>query len=159
MEPVAQWVRTCWTKASRGGPGAARRNATPVAFSLPSGVGPLVHEVVMREGQDFVPQFDHRTDLPTADEVELRPVDERLRVLLIASAWGMPRRHRRPPAVLLKPGQWLRWHINYRFSGGCPCGEEWSYRLDTLNLAHGPVAVDTFLGEPHQLVDERGFLR
>lgn len=112
----------------------------------------------MREGQDFVPQFGHRTGLPTADEVTLRPVNERLRVQLVASAWGMPRRHRRPPAVLLKPGQWLRWHINYRFSGGCQCGEEWSYRLDTLNLAHGPVAVDTFLGEPHHLVDEPGFL-
>jgi hypothetical protein len=159
MQPVVQWVRTCWTKASRGGVAAARRNAAPIAFPLPSGVAPLVHEVVMREGDDFTTHAEHSTGLPELDDVELRMVDDRLRVMLVASAWGMPRRNRRPPAVLLKPGQWLRWHINYRFAAGCSCGAEWSYRLDTLNIAHGPVSVDAFLHEPHHLVDERGFLR
>jgi hypothetical protein len=32
MEAVVQWVRTSWTKRSRGEPGAARRNAAPAAF-------------------------------------------------------------------------------------------------------------------------------
>ena len=159
MQPVVQWVRTCWTKASRGGAAAARRNAVPVAFPLPDDAAPLVHEVVMREVDDFAIRAEHRTGLPEPDDVELRLVDDRLRVMLVASAWGMPRRNRRPPAVLLKPGQRLRWHINYRFAAGCPCGAEWSYRLDTLNLAHGQVAVDAFLQQPHHLVDERGYLR
>jgi hypothetical protein len=159
MEPVAQWVRTCWTKSSRGGPAAARRNATPIAFPLPSGSGPLMHEVVMHERRAFEPHSVHRAERPGDDDVELRMVGDRLRVLLIASPWGMPRRNRRPPAVLLKPGEWVRWQINYRFSAGCPCGAEWSYRFDTLNLAHGPVRGDAFLGGPHHTVDERGFLR
>ncbi len=159
MQPVVQWVRTSWTKASRGGPDATRRNVTPLAFPLPAGDGPLVHGIVMREGEDFVPHARHQAELPAADELDLRPVGRRLRIQLVASAWGMPRRHRRPPAVLLEPGEWLRWHINYRFSAGCSCGAEWSYRLDTPNLAHGPVDLDAFLGEPHHLVDERGYVR
>jgi hypothetical protein len=63
------------------------------------------------------------------------------------------------PAATPHRCQWLRWHINYRFSAGCPCGDEWSYRLDTLNLSHGPIDADAFLGAPHHLVDERGYLR
>jgi hypothetical protein len=159
MEPITQWVRTSWTKASRGGPTAARRNAAPIAFPLPAAVGPLVHEVVMREEKNFAPHAEHRVGIPAEHEVELRLVDDRLRVMLVANAWGMPRRNRRPPAVLLKPGEWLRWQINYRFSGSRPWGHQWSYRLDTLNIANGPVALDAFLGEPRHLVDERAFLR
>jgi hypothetical protein len=124
-----------------------------VAFPLPHGVGPLVHEIVMSESDHFAPHSSHRAELPSPDEVEIRLVGQRLRVNLIAVVGG----DRRPPAVHLEPGQWLRWHINYRFSGGC-CGE-WSYRLDTLNFAHGLVDTDTFLGQPHRLVDERRHLR
>ncbi|WP_218106513.1 hypothetical protein [Micromonospora pallida] len=69
----------------------------------------------------------------------------------------MPRRHRRPPAVRLAPGRWLRWQVNYRFSSFC--GGDWFYRLDTLNIAHGPAPVDLFLTEPHRVVDERAHLR
>jgi hypothetical protein len=57
----------------------------------------------------------------------------------------MPRRNRRPPAILLMPGQWNRWRINYRFTGSC--GGDWSYRLDTLNLAFGRIPVGLFLDE------------
>ncbi len=67
----------------------------------------------------------------------------------------MPRRHRRPPAVVLKPGEWLRWHINYRFGldGG------WAYELKTMNISYGAVAENTFLGTPDHFVDERASLR
>jgi hypothetical protein len=43
-----------------GGPGAppaTRRNAAPIAFRLPAGSGPLVDEVVMREGDQFGAAF------------------------------------------------------------------------------------------------------
>jgi hypothetical protein len=69
----------------------------------------------------------------------------------------MPRRRRRPPAVFLLPGEWVRWHVNYRFVDTCTGA--WFYRTDTLNLAHGPVHPDAFLGQPTRLVDERARLR
>jgi hypothetical protein len=37
-ETVAQWVRTLWTRHSHRRPGAARRNATRVAFQLPGDI-------------------------------------------------------------------------------------------------------------------------
>lgn len=68
----------------------------------------------------------------------------------------MPRRQSRPPAVLLAAGEWVRRQINYTFVGSC--GGAWSYRLDTLNLAHGQVSAESFLGDPDYYVDERGYL-
>lgn len=82
--------------------------------------------------------------------------DGRLRVELVATPFGMPRRWRRPPAVWLRPGEWVRWQINYRFTD---FDGDWNYRLDTLNLAHGEVAANTFPGTPARVVDERSSLR
>jgi hypothetical protein len=157
VQTIVQLVRTSWTKRSRGGAGSIRRNRVPVAFALPPVPPPLVHEVTMREQDDFVPCTDTRAD-PLDDSVLLREEqDGRLRVGLVVTPWGMPLRNRRPPAVFLLPGEWLRWQVNYRFSG--LDGGDWSYRLDTLNLACGPVPADTFLGEPTRYVDERAYLR
>jgi len=70
----------------------------------------------------------------------------------------MPRRWRRPPAVRLVRDEWLRWQVNYRF--GSSWGGDWTYRLDTLNLIHGPAGSrDVFLGEPTCYVSELGSLR
>ncbi|MFD8378656.1 hypothetical protein ACFV2X_08955 [Streptomyces sp. NPDC059679] len=157
MDAVVQWVRTEWTKSSRGGPEAVRRNATPIAFPLPPGLASSVHEVVMREADSFEPHAAVR-ELPDAG-VALREEDGRL--LRIGppqvSMFSTPRRHRRPPAVRLAPGEWLRWQINHRFVG--LCGGEWFYRLDTLNVAYGPTTPDVFLGSPTRRVDERAHLR
>ncbi|MEU6602543.1 hypothetical protein [Streptomyces flaveolus] len=49
------------------------------------------------------------------------------------------------------PGAWLRWQINYRFSG---YSRDWTYRLDTLNIAFGPAPTNLFLGTPTHHVDE-----
>ncbi|MEW1588280.1 hypothetical protein AB0283_22900 [Micromonospora vinacea] len=152
MDAVVQWVRTSWTRRSRGGAGATRRNAVPVSFALPARTAPLTQEIEMAEADGFEPR-EGLTRPPYRSEVRLRLEDGRLRVELLASAWGMPRRHRRPPAVRLAEGEWLRWQINYRFTG--MSGGAWLYRLDTLNLAHGAVPVDTFLGEPPRFIDER----
>ncbi|BCB75040.1 hypothetical protein GCM10022251_35920 [Phytohabitans flavus] len=105
------------------------------------------------------PHGEARAELPAIDEVDLRQVDERLRVLLVPNAWMMPRRKRRPPAIYLRVGEWVRWRINYRSSGTCPCGQQWSYRFDTLSLAHGRISTDTFLAQPTYMVDERAYLR
>ncbi|MET8363216.1 hypothetical protein ACFYPH_08545 [Micromonospora sp. NPDC005252] len=116
---------------------------------------PLTHEVDLAEADGFEPR-ENLVRAPYRSEVRLRLADGQLRVELLASAWGMPRRHRRPPAVRLAHGEWLRWQINYRFTG--MNGGTWLYRLDTLNLAHGAVPVDTFLGDPPRSIDERGHI-
>jgi hypothetical protein len=70
----------------------------------------------------------------------------------------MPRRWRRPPAVRLAPGEWVRWQINYRFPGSW--GGDWTYRQDTLNLLNGHATDPRiFLGDPTRRVDELGLLR
>jgi hypothetical protein len=33
-----------------------------------------------------------------------------------------PQRDGRPAPVSLRPGEWLRWQINYRFGSMCECG-------------------------------------
>lgn len=156
-----QSVHTWWTTASRGGTAATRRNATPVAFRLPSTAAPLVHRVTMREKDDFTPVSEWRAGLPDRDrdDVQVTLSGDRVRVLLLT--WrlvGAPRRHRRPPAVHLEPGQWVRWTINYRITSALGLGA-WRYELRTLNLAVAPVTADVFLGEPTHVVDERARLR
>ncbi|WP_217549346.1 hypothetical protein [Streptomyces sp. GbtcB6] len=156
MDAVVQRVRTSWTKKSRGGPEAARRNATPTAFSLPPGLSSALHEVAMQEPDSFEPRMQVR-DL-SAPGVILREVNGLLRVdPPEVSMFAMPRRNRRPPAVRLAPGQWLQWQINYRFVGSC--SGAWSYRLETFNILYGSAVPDVFLGEPARRVDERRVLR
>ena len=111
----------------------------------------------MDEAHEFEPRESFRDGQPDRADVLLKESDGRLRVELVVTPWGMPRRWRRPPAVWLGPGEWVRWQVNYRFVGSCR--GDWSYRLDTLNLAYGPTAVDIFTGSPTRLVDERGLLR
>jgi hypothetical protein len=155
VDVIAQWVRTSWTKRSRGGAAAARRNAAPSGFPLPVVQSPLVHTVMMAEQDDFEPRESvHYGELDQAD-VLLVEADNRIRVELVATPFGLPRRWRRPPAVRLSQGEWARWQINYRF----PYESGWSYRLDILNLAYGPVSADVFTGVPTVQVDERASLR
>ncbi|MFB7331254.1 hypothetical protein ACFC00_06370 [Streptomyces adustus] len=156
MDVVVQRVRTSWTKKSRGGPGAARRNAAPTAFSLPPGLSTALHEVTMRESDSFEPRMQVR-DLSPPGAIH-REVDGLLRVHPPeVSMFAMPRRNRRPPAVRLAPGQWLQWLINYRFVGSC--GGAWSYQLETFNIVYDSAAPDVFLGVPTRRVDERRALR
>ncbi|UNO41536.1 hypothetical protein [Streptomyces sp. MST-110588] len=157
MNVVVQRVRTSWTKKSRGGSEAARRNAAPTAFPLPPGLRSVLHEVTMRESDSFEPRMQVR-DL-SAHGVVLREVDGLLRVgPPEVTMFGMPRRNRRPPAVHLAPGQWLRWQINYRLTGSYDMS--WSYRLDTFNIVYGSAPPEVFLtSTPTHHVDERGPLR
>ncbi|HYI15499.1 MAG TPA: hypothetical protein VEX37_08915 [Thermomicrobiales bacterium] len=157
MDVIVQVVRTSWTKRSRGGLEAARRNAAPIGFVLPTTRAPLVHEVFIEEVVGFEPRGLIRSELAASELVQLRLEDGLLRVQCPVTPWGMPRRWRRPPAVRLALGGWLRWQVNYRFAGSC--GGDWSYRLDTVNVAHGPVVLDVFLGVPTRHVDERAGLR
>ncbi|MFD7448743.1 hypothetical protein [Kitasatospora sp. NPDC059827] len=157
MEITVQWIRTSWTKRSRGGEAAARRNAAPVGFTVPNAPSSLAHVVRMHERDGFEPSGGLE-ELSKVD-VQLREVDGRLRVLpRVQPLFAVPPRPRRPPAVRLVPGQWVRWQLNYRFSSAAGM-QDWSYWLDTFNVAYGPVTADVFLSEPTVFIDERGLLR
>ncbi|MGW8375419.1 hypothetical protein [Streptomyces sp. ODS28] len=157
MEITVQWVRTSWTKESRGGEAATRRNAAPVGFALPQAEAPGAHVIRMHERDLFEPHGGWE-DLQTVD-VELGEADGRLRVLpRIRPLFALPPRPRRPPAVRLLPGQWVRWQLNYRFSSAAGI-RGWSYWLDTFNIAYGLVKADVFLSAPTAFCDERRPLR
>lgn len=159
VDIVVQQVWTSWTKDSRGGAAAGRRNATPNGFLLPDHPAPFIHKISMGEWAGFHPHDEIRPGLPgDNDWLTLRCDGERLRVQLTVNPWGMPRRWRRPPAVNLSPGEWIRWQINYRFTGAS--GGDWSYRLETLNLFHGTSPdADIFLAQPDHDIKELGPLR
>ncbi|MEU0793172.1 hypothetical protein ABZ342_24120 [Amycolatopsis sp. NPDC005961] len=150
MDIVAQRVRTTWTKRSRGGPAAAARNRVPVAFPLLAGAP--IHEVTVDESTGFEPRF---TALDVLDDVTLRFAGGALAVRVELARMSRPTREWRPAPVVLRPGEWLRWQINYRFGSTCACDAQWRYRLETLNLAYGTE----FTGEPARTVIERGDLR
>ncbi|WP_053648936.1 hypothetical protein [Streptomyces sp. XY431] len=157
MEITVQWIRTSWTKQSRGGEAAARRNTAPAAFVLPAAAASSAHVVRMHERDRFQPR-ETREEL-RGIAVGLREADGRLRVLpRVDPLFGLPPRPRRPPAVRLRPGQWVRWQLNYRFSSAAGM-QDWSYWLDTFNIAYGPVDADVFLSVPTVFVDECGPLR
>jgi len=157
MDTTARWIRTSWTKQSRGGQGAVRRNSVPVGFTIPHASTPFAHVVRMRE-QDGFRADETLEDLAEID-VSLRETEGRLRVLpRVSPLFALPPRRRRPPAVRLAAGQWVRWQLNYRFSSAAGT-QDWSYWLDTFNIAYGPVDLDVFLGTPTYLIDEQGPLR
>lgn len=109
------------------------------------------------------PAGDHQPEEGTEDlhrvDVQLREAEGRLRVLpRVQPLFAIPPRPRRPPAVRLEPGQWVCWQLNYRFSSAAGV-RDWSYWLDTFNVAYGPVTADVFLSAPTVSVDERGPLR
>ena len=155
MDITVQRVTTSWTKRSRGGAAATRRNAVPAGFPLP--VVPLdrAHVVSVAERHGFEPR-ERWTDLGDIG-VSLRERDGSLRVFA-HSGFGLPARPRRPPAVWLRPGQWIRWQLNHRFSSASGMAD-WSYSLDTFNIAYGPVDREVFLGKPTVLIDECGPVR
>lgn len=157
VDITVQWIKTSWTKQSRGGEAAARRNAAPVGFSLPRVPPGFAHFVQMSERDDFKPRSSQKDFREVG--VSLRDEGDRLRVLArVEPLFGLPPRPRRPPAVRLLPGQWVHWQLNYRFTSALGI-RGWSYWLDTFNIAYGPVDRDVFLSEPTVIVDECGPVR
>ncbi|MFJ8249335.1 hypothetical protein [Streptomyces sp. NPDC094466] len=158
MEITVQWIRTSWTKESRGGQAASRRNAAPIGFVLPpAGTTASAHVMRMHERDGFEP-VRIQEDLRNVD-VQLREADGRLRVFpRVQPLFALPPRPRRPPAVRLAAGQWVRRQLNYRFSSALGI-RGWSYWLDTFNIAYGPVEPEVFLSAPTVFIDGQGPLR
>ena len=156
MDVTVQWVRTTWTKRSRGAPLADARNRAPVGFVLPAGPSPLLHEVLMAERNDFRPQFVVTEGLPARERLHLRENGDALTVQL-RDGFGVPVRSHRP-SVTIQRGEWMRWQMNNRYSSATGMND-WSYELTTVNVAFGPGPRDAFLGSPHHVVDELAALR
>jgi hypothetical protein len=148
VDIVAQWVRTVWTEDATGGSAAT----LPVAFELPELAPVLTHEVTQQEWHDFAPHSTLHHARPDEDQVSILEEDGRIRVTLQVSPIGRPFRARRPPAVWAKPGEVVRWQINYRYSGLTT--DAWIYALDTLNVTCGPITEDVFLSTPTHHVNE-----
>ncbi|WP_235968503.1 hypothetical protein [Streptomyces mesophilus] len=111
----------------------------------------------MHERDGFSPS--ERREALSEVAVQLREVGGRLRVFpLVHPLHALPPRRRRPPAVRLDPGQWVRWQLNYRFSSALGI-RGWTYWMDTFNIAYGPVEDEVFLSRPALYIDERGPLR
>ncbi|BBH65661.1 hypothetical protein ACTI_23460 [Actinoplanes sp. OR16] len=107
----------------------------------------------MSEKDDFNPISSVRRELPDPDRVAIHEAGRFLSIELRPEPGTAPVRWTRGSMVLLKPGQWLRWQINYWISHDC-------YRLDTLNLAYRPgAAAAAFAGAPARFLDERTQLR
>ncbi|GGN25153.1 hypothetical protein GCM10011609_79280 [Lentzea pudingi] len=154
---VVQWVKTEWTKQSRGEPGATRRNAVPAGFALPH-LRPAVHEVRLLEWEDFAPVWSKESSEIDRIALTLREDDDVLSVQLQDTMYASPRRSNRPSPVRLQRGEWVRWQLNHRWAR--PRDGGWNYLLTTLNLAYGsPRDAKVFLGTPTRHVDERTHLR
>ena len=156
VDVVVQWVRTEWTKQSRGGAGAAVRNSVPVGFALPHG-RPAVHEVRLTEWSGFSPVWSAEAREVDRVALTLREDDGVLAVQLQDAMRAVPRRWNRPSPVRLERGEWVRWQINHRWVR--PRDGGWNYLLTTLNLAYGGVGdLKVFLGVPDRVVDEKARL-
>ncbi|MGI5502769.1 hypothetical protein [Lentzea sp. CA-135723] len=155
VDVVVQLVKTEWTKDSRGGSEAARRNAAPVAFVLPH-LRPAVHEIRLSE-PDFTPVWAKERDEIDRITLTLREDDDVLSVQLQDTMIASPRRWNRPSPVRLARGEWVRWQLNHRWAR--PRDGGWNYLLTTLNLVYGPPEdLKVFLGTPTRHVDERAHL-
>lgn len=128
-----------------------------MGFQLPHVPSGFAHFIQMSEADGFEPCVG-RKDMGEIG-VSLRDEGDRLRVMArVEPLFGLPPRPRRPPAVRLGPGQWVRWQLNYRFTSALGI-RGWSYWLDTFNIAYGPVDRDVFLSDPSVCIDECGPVR
>jgi len=154
-EIAVQWVRTSWTKSSRGGDAAARRNAVPTVFDLPSVGLPCFDQVQLSESDGFLAHHEITPGLPDRRLILLDSGNGHLRVFPRPPGYAAPRRRRRPPAVRLAAGDWLRWRINYRFHSH----QGWIYQVHTWNVAYRPGSDQPFSSPPRRDVDELAWMR
>jgi hypothetical protein len=177
---VVQALLISWSKASRGGDPARKRNATPEAIPLPaesaSGQGPslLIHRAVFSE-PDFSATGQAVEVRPgfTAfrfDCVEILPVEQGLQVAYqYHHGAGAPRRlmHEvtsnlvplRKEAFLLRPGEWGRVAYNGRFSD-VDDGSWWcERRVVNVGLLEDPPPDVFVRSSPSQVYSQLAKLR
>ena len=145
---VVQKIKLAWTKASRGGEGAQRRAAVPLAFELPAfPAGDAAYNAILCDERDgFAPRdMARQTSLPEHDACVLFEVrGDGVRVgYQWSPACGAPERDFAPPRWLMElhAGDYGRLLHNGRFSGE----GNWSYQQIVFNVAVADVvASDLF---------------
>jgi hypothetical protein len=176
LDVVAQRIVVRWTKASRGAPGAVKRNAVPEGFAFDfQGIADLdavavVERLSFDEAREFRIQ-QGSSSLETVEMVErgtnvrLLPVGEDLQVTRLpmggASLAYPPALRQAKSAFTLTPGSWGRLRANARFGSGWD--GDWSYEKVVWNVAWkldmprgSTVFVDT---QPAAVLDELVSLR
>lgn len=136
---VIQELRTTWTKISRGGQGAAKRNSTPLEMPLPmppSGAV-FVHRVHFSEFDEFAPspRSAHSQDTVPHD---LSGFDGYFdgNDVLVRTHWtphlGLPKRPN-GRRIRLHLGEYCRLFHNGRLTDHDT--GEWSYQSTVINIA------------------------
>ncbi|MEQ8677094.1 MAG: hypothetical protein RLP44_15070 [Aggregatilineales bacterium] len=160
MFVIVQEIKIQWTKASRGGEGASRRNTVPDALTLaklPQTLPPLplVHQrTVYAEAADFQPSVTQTEihDLMLNRHVFIgcvRIISQTAQLQLTyqpgISCAGAPKRTFTRKEFVLKPDTWARIGYNGRF--GWASG--WSYHKTVFNIAYiSATGGDIFANEP-----------
>ena len=174
---VVQRLVTEWTKASRGAPGATRRNATPEAAPLAPVLpgrpdGYLEHQVVFDEAHAFAgrenvawceelpAEVGRRGRSPVVLELEEGALVVSFRGGTAGEAFGRPANRR---CFALALGTQGRVTFNGRFTTcGC-CGGAWIYRKTILRIANVPdgeaIPADLFLRPTPHVCSHMGRLR
>lgn len=147
---LVQRLRTCWTKASRGGAGAVLRNRVPEIAEVPpqclrpEGAGYVLHELTFVERDDFAaPQESleiHGEREPFS--VGCVRITRGLEAVTLEYRWdrgcaGAPERGWSRNVVTIRAGEWAQIRYNGRFSVGWDC--VWKYEKNVLNVGLFPA--------------------
>jgi hypothetical protein len=139
-----QRITTKWTKLSRGGDGAVRRNATPDGLPIPpisdSSADYILHDNRFLEWEEF----DHNSTLTVLNiepHILLEPLILHITSDYVATrfiwSWnhcGAPERDSHD-SFQLSLGQWGRFTCNGRFGHESSFGREWIYHKTVFNVA------------------------
>jgi hypothetical protein len=150
---IVQHIKTQWTKASRGGAAAARRNAVPVSFRLPPALHrqDALHTIEIAEWEDFQYRETWKF-LSYGGHLQVGPVliHAGLETIKVQFVWswnecGAPERESHK-AFELRPGEWGRLICNGRFGSTYSMGQEWLYHKSVFNVLFGDsVEPDVFV--------------
>lgn len=145
---VIQRVQVDWTGRGRGAAEATMRERLPRAFPLPDSAGSgevLVHEIWMREPDEYAPSEEVRTysDLSDVSWLSLKREPSGAVRIERQPVWACyPVSRRVVHMGTLGPGQSARYRANFRLSG---YSMTWTYFDWVVNIAHEAPQVDMFL--------------
>lgn len=137
---IVQCIETCWTKVSRGAPGATSRNAVPQLLPLrvPDELtvteeAAALHHVVFSEAAGFSePSHQARvvgvSSLPSECGISVESSGASLAVSFVGPK-SRPREHPRQ-AFVLQPTEWGQLVYNWRV----PEERTWSYHKRAVNI-------------------------
>jgi hypothetical protein len=166
---VIQRITTDWTKSSRGGTGAATRNAVPESLVLPPFVGganAIVHEATYLENDAFRCRDKFQeTEISQSWHLGAMMLYRHENYVSVKFSWqwdtaGAPERWPHE-AFALRPGQWGQLRYNGRFGPTTSCGAVWWYRKEVFNIAFvDPVNLNLFVAtQPNFSKSEMARLR